>query len=157
GVAVISTILATQFASRLQPTLDQLPAVVPDEAKKIAGESVGGAVAVFGRAGEAGLPPSIVESSTAAAFESFLSASHITAYVSATMVLIAGIVMVSMLPKITPPTKDPVASPAPHDPDTVHELTGKTEAEAEADAAELEDSYSEEAAAEIVDRPPPKT
>ena len=157
GVAVISTILATQFASRLQPTLDQLPAGVSDEARKLAGESVGGAVAVFGRAGEAGLPASIVDSSTAAAFESFLTASHITALVSATMVFIAGIVMVSMLPKITPPTKNPSVEPAPHEPDTVHELTGKTDADADADAAELEDSYAEEAAAEGVDGPPSKT
>ncbi len=153
GVAVISTILATQYASRIQPTLDALPAAVPEEARNIASESVGGAVVVLGEAGAAGLPESIVESSTAAAFDSFLSASHITAIVSAVMVLIAAIIMVSMLPKISPPTKDPIATPAAHEPGTVHQLTADTEAQAQADAAELEDSYPQEAAAEVVDPP----
>ena len=157
GVAVISTILATQFASRIQPTLDNLPAAVPDEAKNAASESVGGAVAVFGKAGDAGLPPSIVDSSIAAVYESFLASSHITALVSAVMVLIAGVAMVWMLPKITPPTKDPRAAPAPYEPDTVHQLTGKTSAEAEGAAAELEDSYVQESGEEFEDGARPKS
>jgi hypothetical protein len=112
---------------------------------------------VFGKAGDAGLPPSIVDSSIAAVYESFLSSSHITALVSAVMVLIAGVAMVWMLPKITPPTKDPRAAPAPYEPDTVHQLTGKTSAEAEGAAAELEDSYVQESGEEFEDGARPKS
>jgi MFS transporter, DHA2 family, multidrug resistance protein len=153
GVAVISTILATRFAAGIKPTLDQLPAAIPPEATNLASESVGGAVAVLSAAGEAGLPAPVVESATAAAFESFLNASHVTAFVSAGMVLIAAVVMVSMLPKITPPRKDPSVPPAAHEPGEVHELTGQTRAEADADAAELEDSYPAEVTQELVDGP----
>ncbi len=124
GVAVISTILATRFAAGIKPTLDQLPAAIPPEATNLASESVGGAVAVLSAAGEAGLPAPVVETATAAAFESFLNASHVTAFVSAGMVLIAAVVMVSMLPKITPPRKDPSVPPAAHEPGEVHEIDG---------------------------------
>ncbi|MGV1037424.1 MAG: MFS transporter [Candidatus Nanopelagicales bacterium] len=154
GVAVISTILGTRFASLMKPTLDQLPAAFPDAAKNTASESVGGAVEVFNRAAAAGLPKPIADQAITSAFDSFLTASHITSLVSAVMVFLAGVVVVSMLPKITPPSKAPAVPPVEHDPGTVHKIDAKTREEADAEAAELEDSYAEEAAEELTDRPP---
>lgn len=153
GVAVISTILGTRFASLMKPTLDQLPAAFPDAAKNTASESVGGAVEVFNRAAAAGLPKPIADQAIASAYDSFLTASHITSLVSALMVFVAGVVVVSMLPKITPPSKAPAVPPAEHLPGAVHKIDAKTREEADAEAAELEDSYAEEAAEELTDRP----
>jgi hypothetical protein len=46
------------------------------------------------------------------AFNAFLSSSHFTTYLSASVVLVAAVVVGFMLPKITPPTKAAAAPPA---------------------------------------------
>lgn len=154
GVAVISTILATRFASLMKPTLDQLPAAIPENAKNIASESVGGAVEVFHRASAAGVPASVVQDATAHAYDSFLAASHVCSIVSAVMVFAAGVVVLTLLPKITPPSKSPTVPPAAHEPGTPHRIDAATRAEADSEAAALEDSYTTEAAEEAVEPEP---
>ena len=153
GVAIISTLLATRFSHLFQPALDKLPPAFPAAAKDAASESVGSAAQVLGQAAQSGLPKSIVGSTLQAAYEAFLSASHLTSLVSALVLVVAAVVVGVFLPQITPPTKAPAVPPAPHQPDTVHNISAKTRAEAEAAAAELEDSYAAEAAEEVADDP----
>lgn len=151
GVAVISTLLATRFSSLMAPTIEQLPPQIPQAARDAAAQSVGGAVAVFERAGEAGAPAQFVQSGLDAAYEAFITASHLTSLVSAAMVGIAAVTVALGLPHIAPPTAHPDVAPAPHDEDTVHELAARTDEEARAAAAELELDYPAEAASEYVD------
>jgi MFS family permease len=151
GVAVIATVLATRFATLMKPTLDALPAQFPQAAKDKAAESVGTAVGVFQAAGEKGLPRPLVEAATQGAYDSFLTASHLTSAISAALIFVAALVVFFLLPQITPPTARPTAAPAPHVEGAVHDLTAATREEADAAAAELEESYAREAALEFAD------
>jgi len=108
GVAVIGTILATRYASNVDPYLDDLPTEISDSAKGIAAESIIGTVRVLDEATE--LPAQTVELLRSGAFEAFLNASHVTAWISTVVILIAFLVVLFGLPKITPPQKmNPVA------------------------------------------------
>ncbi|MEI6623340.1 MAG: MFS transporter [Actinomycetes bacterium] len=151
GVAVISTLLATQFASRMRPVLDALPAAFPQEARNTAAESVGQAAAVFSQAAAKGTPGPIIESATTGMYDAFITASHITSLVCAVLIFVAAIVVVTMLPMITPPTKGAPGPAAPHQSGTVHRIDSDTRSGADAEAVELEDSYSAEAAEEFVE------
>jgi len=153
GVAVISTILATKFASLMKPTLEALPPAFPAAAKDVASQSVGGAVAVFQKAAESGLPGPVVQKALAGTYDSFLTASHVTSLVSAVMVLIAGVVVWTLLPDITPPSRKPADPPSEHQDGTVHKLDAATREVADAQAAELEDSYPAESAEEFTGEP----
>ena len=154
GVAVISTLLATRFAAAMKPTVDGLLAPLPAPAKDIALQSVGGASAVLERAAAAGLPRPVVDEALREAYDAFLQASHVTSLVSASIVLLAAIVVGFALPRIAPPQAHPAQAPAPHVPGTVHDIAQRTEAGAQAAAAELEDDYAAEAAEEYVARDP---
>ena len=105
GVAIIGTILATQYSSNLRPVLERLPSVVPDAAKEAASESIIATVTVLGQVSEAGLPASVAAQAQAGAFDAFLSASHLTSLISMTIVGLAAIIVGFLLPHITPPTK----------------------------------------------------
>lgn len=113
GVAVIGTILATRYASNVEPFLGNLPAEIPDQAKEIASESIIGTVSVLGQAAESGIPASTVAQLQSGAFEAFLNASHITAMISTVVIVIAFFVVVFGLPKIDPPQKMKVEAPTP--------------------------------------------
>ena len=158
GVAVISTLLATRFASLMAPTIDSLPPSVPQAARDAAAQSVGGAAAVFKRAAEAGAPASWVQTELDRAYEAFMTASHTTSLVSAGIVFIAAVLVLVALPHITPPvaadasTLAEAAEAGPHAPDSVHDIARATDAEARAAAAELEVDYAGEAAEEYVER-----
>ncbi|MSW81097.1 MAG: DHA2 family efflux MFS transporter permease subunit [Actinobacteria bacterium] len=118
GVAIIGTILATQYSSNLRPVLERLPSVVPDAAKEAASESIIATVTVLGQVSEAGLPASVAAQAQAGAFDAFLSASHLTSLISMTIVGLAAIIVGFLLPHITPPTK-PIENgiaPAPGSP-----------------------------------------
>ncbi len=153
GVAVISTLLATRFASLMKPTIDALPPQLPAAAKDAASQSVGGAQKVFEKVGETGLlPGATIQGWKDQAYQSFLTASHTTSLVSACVVLIAAVVVAVLLPNISPPQARPATPPMPHEAGTPHEIAQRTKAEADAAAAELEDDYDAEAAEEYVDR-----
>ena len=51
GVAVIGTVLATQYASNVAPVLDKLPDGTPDSLRELATNSVGGTVSVLDTSG----------------------------------------------------------------------------------------------------------
>jgi EmrB/QacA subfamily drug resistance transporter len=103
GIAVIGTVLATQYASNLESSLAQAPVPLPQEAVDAASQSVVATAAVMDAA--PGLPDSLRAQLEAGAFEAFLSASHLTSALSAAVVLVAALVVGIWLPKITPPKK----------------------------------------------------
>ncbi len=137
GVAVIGTVLATQYASNLSTALASSPIPIDPAAAESASESVVAADVVLNQAAAGGLPESIVETLRAGAYESFLSASHVATYISVGMVIIAALVVFFLLPVITPPERGDRAVGAPEDP---------------TDALVLEEiaHYREEAAEEYV-------
>lgn len=103
GVAVIGTVLATQYASNVEKSLSEAAAPIPPEAVDAASQSVVASVAVLDSA--TALPDAARDQLQTGAFEAFLSASHVTSIISAVVVLIAAVVVGLFLPKITPPTK----------------------------------------------------
>ena len=116
GVAIVGTVLATQYASNLASSADQLPPEVieqlPPGSLDAAQESIVATEAALRAAEGAGVPPGIVESLQAAAFSDFLAASHVTSAISAGIVILAALIVGFGLPHITPPTARPAGPPA---------------------------------------------
>ncbi len=105
GVAIIGTVLATQYASRVVSSLDQLPADVPQEAKDAAANSIIATDQVLTSLESAGAPAAVIEPIRQSAFESFLNASHVTYLVSLSVVFLAAAIVGFLLPRIEPPRK----------------------------------------------------
>jgi EmrB/QacA subfamily drug resistance transporter len=101
GVAIIGTVLATQFASGVADVL----APLPPQAQEAAQQSVVAAVGVLDAAQAQGLPADVAEQLRAGTFEAFLDASHLTSAISATVVLLAAAVVGLLLPTIAPLTR----------------------------------------------------
>lgn len=116
GVAIIGTVLATQYASNLSTALASSPVPVDPAAAQAASESVVAADIVLNKAAAGGMPPGIVDTLRAGAYESFLSASHVATYISVAMVVIAALAVFFLLPVITPPERGDRAVGAPDDP-----------------------------------------
>ena len=104
GVAVIGTILANQYASNVMTALAQAPVQFPQAAKDAASESLISSMVVLDRAVQAGLPGPMAQTLKEGAFASFLSASKVTALISCAVMVIAALVVLLLLPKITPPS-----------------------------------------------------
>ena len=119
GVAVIGTILATRYATNVEPFLGNLPAEIPDQAKEVASESIIGTVSVLNQAAESGLPAATVAQLQSGAFEAFLNASHITSLISTVIVIIAFLIVLFGLPKIDPPQKMEIEAPL-QEPESAH-------------------------------------
>ena len=157
GVAVIGTLLANQYAKNLTPSLDQLPAQFPSEAKDAMSNSIIATVEVLQRAVGQGLPASVAETVKNSAFTAFLDASHVTTLVSAGLALVAVLILWFALPHITPPQKGthaPAGRPlATEGEGHAHLTDAHTRAEADDAAGELEDSYAREAAEEYQPEP----
>lgn len=107
GVAIVGTVLATQYARRLDSSISSLPdssvAALPEEALDAASESIVATAQVLQQAGESGVPAALLDPLRAAAFADFLAASHLAAAISATIVVIAALIVGFMLPNISPP------------------------------------------------------
>jgi DHA2 family multidrug resistance protein-like MFS transporter len=153
GVAIIGTVLATQYAKSLSPALDTLPPQFPSAAKDAMSNSVIATVQVLEKAVGQGLPVSAADSIRASAFDAFLNASHVTTLISTAVIIVSAIIVWFLLPPITPPQKGahaPGGRPANHgdaEPHLVGEAHSREEADAE--AAALEDSYAQELADEF--------
>lgn len=105
GVAIIGTVLATQYATRVVPILSGLPDQVPPEAKEAAANSILATDQVLTTVEESGAPVQIVESVRAEAFQAFVDSSHVTYVLSLVIVLIAAAIVGFLLPRISPPRK----------------------------------------------------
>lgn len=117
GVAIIGTILATRYSSNVAPFLTDLPEEISTEARDIASESIVGAVRVLDQT--TALPPATVDTLRSGAFEAFLNASHVTAWISTAVIVIAFLVVLFGLPHITPPQRVQPLEPIP-EPDPAH-------------------------------------
>jgi hypothetical protein len=104
-----------------------------------------------------GLPASVADALKQDAFTAYLDASHITTLVSASLALVACLVVWFLLPHITPPQKGahaPQGKPLHTGGEGHADLAARhTPEEAAAAAAELEDSYAVEAAEEYAAEP----
>lgn len=102
GVAIVGTVLATQYATNLAGSWSQAAdGAIPDSAVQAASESIIATEAVLGSA--SGLPPNLVATLEQLAFEDFLSAMHVTVAISASIVIVAALIVGFLLPPITPP------------------------------------------------------
>lgn len=108
GVAIIGTVLATQYSSRVGPAIDSLPSDVPEEAKAAASQSIIATEQVLGSLTSQGAPAEVVAGVQQQAFDAFLTSSHITYGISVALVVIAALVVGFLLPQITPPRKDEI-------------------------------------------------
>lgn len=136
GVAIIGTVLATQYASRITPALGELPDQVPDEARQAAENSIVATDGLLSGLEQSGAPATVIDALRASAFDSFLASAHVTYIISVTVVVIAALLVAFALPVITPPRKDvPVPEDSPTD-----------------DLVRLEEEeYPEQLAEEVVD------
>lgn len=141
GVAVIGTILATQYAANLQPAVDRLPPGLPQGSGEVASESIIGTIRVLSAAQQAGVPADLLAAAQQAAFDAFLAASQVTSYISFGMVALAALIVFLLLPLITPPEVGDRAVGAPADP-------------ADALVHEHVEHYAQEAAEEYPGTPP---
>jgi hypothetical protein len=109
GVAVVGTVLATQYAANLSASRTEIPdaagQALPDEAFAAASESIVATQGVLVSAAESGVPEAILSPLRDAAFADFLAASHVTSIISAVVVIIAALIVGFGLPHITVPTK----------------------------------------------------
>jgi DHA2 family integral membrane protein (MFS transporter) len=111
GVAVIGTVLATSYASSVSSSLAPLPDAARDRAEDSVVETMG----VLAQAATSGAPMDVINQIRVGAFDAFLDASHITAAISAVIVLVAAVVVGVALPHMRPPKDERIeveASPA---------------------------------------------
>ena len=118
GVAIVGTVLATQYAANLKASLTQMPPEFPEAAKQAASESVIATMGVLEQATSDGLPATVVNTVREAAYADFLAATHLTSLISVIVVIVAVLVVGFGLPHITPLTKKTEVgdSPTPVDP-----------------------------------------
>ena len=139
GVAVVGTVLATQYAANLTPVIDQVPEQFPEEARQAATESIVAADQILDAGVSAGRPG---RGHRAAAGRSLRG---LPERLARDLVHLAGddrhrrAVVFFLLPQITPPEKGDRAVGAPADP-------------TDALVRDEVEHYSEEAAEEYVVR-----
>lgn len=126
GIAIIGTVLANSYATRLAPMLSGSP--LPSQAQETASESVVATVGVLNSAVELGMPTETASSLQSSAFEAFLGASHVTMIISLTIVVIAALLVAFLLPVIHAPQRGDLP---PKDPGsgTTDDLVREEEAE----------------------------
>jgi len=121
GVAIVGTVLATQYARYLTASSQALPdsvtGALPEGTLEAASESIVATQQVLVQAGDAGVPSAVIDPLRAAAFSDFLSASHLATGISAAVVIIAALLVGFALPHISPPQAPGTKS---HATDDVH-------------------------------------
>jgi len=98
GVATLGTILATTYASNLAPALSSIPNI-PDQAKEALRSTVSAVPNFLAKAQGQGLPADKAEAFRTQAFAAFTDASHKVATISATIVFLVAIIVLTQLPK----------------------------------------------------------
>ena len=105
GVAISGTVVATQYAKNLTSAAEASPVPVDPRLVEGASESIVAANVILDQASQQGMPQQAVEILRSGAFESFLNASHLTSYISAAVLGVAALVVLFLLPVITPPER----------------------------------------------------
>ena len=154
GVAVVGTVLATQYAANLSASRTEIPdaagQALPDEAFAAASESIVATQGVLASAAESGVPEAILSPLRDAAFADFLAASHVTSIISAVVVIIAALIVGFGLPHITVPTKGGSHGQPPGEPAVASE--GQVDEETSPIDERIEDqveNYAEELSGEL--------
>ena len=106
GVAIIGTVLATQYANRIAPAMGELPDQVPDGARQAAENSIVATDGLLAALEQSGVPAAVLEALRSSAYDAFLASSHVTYLVSVSVVVVAALLVAFALPVITPPRKD---------------------------------------------------
>ncbi len=115
GVAVIGTILTTQYAANVLTALSASPVPIDEQSSAVAQESVVAANILLEQAAASGTPAPVVADLRAGLFEAYLSASHLTTYISMAVMIIAALLVLFLLPVITPPEKRDATQAPPLD------------------------------------------
>jgi MFS transporter, DHA2 family, multidrug resistance protein len=102
GIAIVGTVLSTRYAHYLAPTLDQLPAAWPEPARSALSTSVAAVPPVLDQARAYGAPETVLEHIRAAAFDSFVQASHVTTWINVAILLFAMVVTALFMPTRVP-------------------------------------------------------
>ena len=100
GIAIVGTIIGTQYAKNLAPVVEPLG---PDFPAEQAEESVIATDAILTAQEQAGAPEAVLEPVRDAAFNVFLDAAHLTMTVCAVVVIISFFLVLFALPHIRPP------------------------------------------------------
>lgn len=109
GVAIMGTVLANQYFSKLDPVLAALPPQFPSAAKDAAGQSLTATVVVLDQAAKQGLPGPLVEATRMGAYDAYIESMQATLVISMGAVVLAFLLLVFLLPHITPPVKGAAA------------------------------------------------
>ncbi len=140
GIAIIGTVLSTQYSNAVAPVLDRL-SMLPGSVRGLASQSIVTTQAVITQAQAQGLPASAATSATAGAFDAFITATHVTLTISFVALFLGAILIATLLPKIQAPTQGGAghggprpAAPSPANADDTNTLMQR---EADAYAAEL--------------------
>lgn len=144
GVAVVGTVLATQYANNVESAFMQSPIPVPAAMQDAASESLIASVRILDGAVAQGVPAGAVDQLRAGAYESFLTASHVTNAISLTVVVIALLLVIFLLPVITPPVKGTLAVKDEHARGASSPSTSTTDALIEHEAAQYPVELREE-------------
>lgn len=105
GVAIIGTVLATQYASNMRAVFEKT-SDVPQQVQETAGQSIVAATTVIEQIqGATGLPLATVQNEV---FAAFLSAAHMASSISLGVVILAALIVGFALPNITPPSSRPL-------------------------------------------------
>ncbi len=113
GVAIVGTVLATQYAANLTTALASSPVPVDPQIASAAKESVVAANVLLDKAAAGGMPSAIVDQLRTGAFDSFLHAAQLTMTISCVVVFVAAAVVAFLLPHITPPERGAHGGGAP--------------------------------------------
>jgi DHA2 family multidrug resistance protein-like MFS transporter len=106
GIAIVGTILGTQYARNLPPVTEPLGPEFPTEAAE---ESVIATDAILTGEEQQGLPADAIDLVREGAFDVFLDAAHLTMSLCAVMVIIAFFLVLFALPHIRPPREGDLA------------------------------------------------
>ncbi len=114
GVAIVGTVLATQYASNLVDSWSTAAGgTIPAPLVDAASESIIATQVALGQATDA--PAAVVATLQELAFQDFLSAMHLSIAISAGVVVLAALIVGFGLPRITPPTARVQAPESPVD------------------------------------------
>lgn len=111
GVAIVGTVLATQYATNLASAIAKAPVPIPGPVAEAASESIIAAEVVLDQAVAQGLPSEVIGTLRDGAYQAFLQASHVTAWLSFALIVVAALVVGLLLPQITPPQRTSAESP----------------------------------------------
>ncbi len=108
GIAIIGTVIATQYASKLRSVFTDIPGA-PADLQAAAQQSIVATNQLFNELpADSEIP---IEALRAGAYEAFLSAAHTATLISFTGVVVAALLVAFVLPKITPPSDSALTPP----------------------------------------------